>query len=80
MENIGNFVYYLEVISRKFLHKMEKYVSGYCIRNFENNKKVGKKFPDMKLLFFCFKGSFHRKACNTASFSRFLPFPAARRK
>jgi len=45
MENTGRFVHYLEIVSRKFLHKMEKYVSKYCIQNNEKMKNVGKNFP-----------------------------------
>ena len=32
MVKYGNFVQYLEMNSRYFLHKMEKYVSIYCIQ------------------------------------------------
>ena len=46
----------------------------------KNNKKVGKKFPDMKKCDEVFKGSFRQKACNTAIFEGFLPFSAGLRK
>ncbi len=35
----------LEKISILVMHKMEKYVSKYCIQFKKNNKKVGKNFP-----------------------------------
>ena len=80
MENNGNFVYYLGFIYRYFLHKMEKYVSKYCIQKCGNNKNVGSFSPDTKLLIFGFMKAYRQKACNTASFSGFLPFPAVQRK
>ena len=43
-------------------------------------KKCREKFPDMKLFVLGFKDSYRRKACNTASFSVFLPFPAVLQK
>ena len=38
------------------------------------------RYMEDELCGFCFKDSYRQKACNTASFSGFLPFPAVLRK
>ena len=71
----------LSIFWKKFpiaVHKMEKYVSKYCIQTEENNKKSREKFPDMKL--FVFKGFYRRTVYSIASFSESLSFPAVLRK